>query len=171
MLHNAASSSCAAQGIEFDAGFGDAPALALHLLALLGGKSREEGLEGLVALVIPMELAIAAQYQTGSYRDWWRSPRWGTARARTTVVRCARSRWRRAPSSWSWLCASTVGTEQQPRPAHRGERHRRQQFWIVARDRVAHRRSPRRNRTQTRRANAPCGTRAWQPAQCHSRPR
>src|SRR5271165_5344751 len=56
----------AVQGIEFDACVGDAPALALYLLALLGGKGCEKGLKGFVALVIPMELAIATQYQSGS---------------------------------------------------------------------------------------------------------
>ena len=53
----------AVQGVEFDAGLGDAAAFALGLLALLGGEGRKKGVEGIVALVEPMKLTVAAQDQ------------------------------------------------------------------------------------------------------------
>ncbi len=100
----------AMQGIEFDAGFGDSPALAFRLFALLRGESRKKGLEGIVALVVPMKLAVAAQYQPGMIETRRRCPQWGTARARTTVVRCARSRGRRVSSVCGHGFGVGVGT-------------------------------------------------------------
>ena len=58
---------------------------------------------------------------------------------------------------------SAVGPDQQARSAHRRKRHRRQQFRVVLQAMLRHRRWPRKNRTRTRRANAPCETAAWQP--------
>ncbi len=51
--------------IELDAALGDPPAFALRFFALLGSEGREEGIERLIAVVIPMELAVAAQDQPG----------------------------------------------------------------------------------------------------------
>ena len=51
--------SAARAGVEYDAGLGDAAALALRLLALLGGESREERVEGLIAAIEPVKLAVA----------------------------------------------------------------------------------------------------------------
>jgi hypothetical protein len=74
----------AVQRIEFDTGFGHAPPFALGLLALLGGEGREEGVEGLIALIEPMKLAVAAQDQPGTLGRP-PCPPGETARARTRL--------------------------------------------------------------------------------------
>ena len=54
----------AVKSIEFDAGLGDSPAFALRFFTFLGGERREEGVERLVAVVVPVKLAVAAQDQS-----------------------------------------------------------------------------------------------------------
>src|SRR5271155_3776458 len=49
--------------VEFNARLGDAASLAFRFLAFLGGKRRQESVKGLIAPVIPMELAVAPENQ------------------------------------------------------------------------------------------------------------
>ena len=46
-------------GVELDARLGDPAPFALGLLALLGREGGEEIIEGLIAAVVPVELAVA----------------------------------------------------------------------------------------------------------------
>src|SRR5271156_6048682 len=56
----------AMQGIELDAGFGDAAALSFRLLAFLRREGGEEAFKRIIAVVVPVKLAVAAQYQPGA---------------------------------------------------------------------------------------------------------
>src|SRR5579871_999344 len=55
----------AVTGIELDARFGDAAPLTLGFLALLRGKAGKKGIKRFIVVIEPVELAIAAQDESG----------------------------------------------------------------------------------------------------------